>query len=430
MIITAGLKSITMVFRRTNDMYQNLDLNINKFFVTKDYSNLVTNITQLKNSRLDRNFYFRPSGCPLINVNDFTAGSCFEDYVIPTGSYQFESDSVRTVDKNLPINSYIDELFVGISARIQSIYQAHDTVTLAYSGGIDSMVLLGFIQSQGLLPRTDVVCFKNQTQSNPTCLHQDPTKLEKVTDLLNQIGQLARSVTWLDITIADITHGFNHQQLEHVKCYATNAVIRNSTSSAFIFGHHGNQVLLHKNIFLDELVLSRESAQEEIVNLLAGPTDFYTQSIIGYDVSAPKIGIEQRHMLMKPWSLLNTPAQTVYSPLGNADTFDQLRRLDYSQISVDTIANATVAKELIARTAPYLLPYISVEGVKDGDNLEEAVIPLSLLNPDLLTVPLELNHNAEGLDYIQHEIAQAQQTQYIPINSLVTIKALNWLALL
>lgn len=411
-------------------MYQNLDLDINKFFVSKDYSDLVTDIKQLKNSRLDRNFYFRPSGCPLINVNDFTAGSCFEDYVIPTGSYQFESGSVCTVDKNLPINNYINELFVGISSRIQSIYQAHNTVTLAYSGGIDSMVLLGFIQAQGLLSRTDIVCFKNQTQSSPTCLHQDPTKLEKVNELLNQISQLARSVTWLDITVDDISHGFNYQKLEHVKCYATNAVLRHSNNSAFIFGHHGNQVLLHKNIFLDELVLSRKSAQNEITNLLGGPTDFYTQSIIGYDLSAPKIGIEQRHMLMKPWALLNTATQTVYSPLGNADTFDQLRRLDYSQISADTIANATVAKELIARTAPYLLLYISVEGVKDGDNLEEAVIPLSLLNPELLTVPMELNHNAEGLDYIQHEIAQAQITHSIPINSLVAIKALNWIALL
>lgn len=409
-------------------MYQNSDLTLNKFFVDKDYNNLVTDIKQLKNSRLDRNFYFRPSGCPLINVNDFTVGSCFEDYLIPTGSYQFESGSVRTVDKNLSIDHYIDRLFSGISARIQSIYQAHNTVTLAYSGGIDSMVLLGFIQSQGLLSRTDIVCFKNQTQSSPTCLHQDPTKLQKVNELLDRIGQLARSVTWIDITVDDISHGFNHQKLEHVKCYATNAVLRQSDNSAFIFGHHGNQVLLHKNIFLDELVLSRPSAQQEIIDLLSGPKDFYTQSIIGYDISAPKIGIERRHMLMKPWSLLNTTDQTVYSPLGDTETFDQLRRLDYSQISVDTIADATVAKELIARTCPYLLPYISVEGVKDGDNLEEAIIPLSLLNSELLTIPMELNHHPEGLDYIQNEIAQAHLTQHIPINSLVTIKALNWIS--
>jgi hypothetical protein len=290
------------------------------------------------------------------------------------------------------------------------------------------MVLLSFIQSLGLLARTDIVCFKNQTQSDSTCLHQNPRKLEKINAVLETIKNQANSISWLDIKIEDIVYGFNHQQLEHLKCYATNAVLRNSTNEAFIFGHHGNQVLLHKNIFLDEIILARSSAQQELIDLLSGPCDFYTQSIIGYNPD--KIGIERRHMLMKPWSLLNNPKQTIYSPLADSNTFDQLRSLDYSQISIDTIAHATVARELISQNAEPLLLYVDVEGVKDGDNLEEASIPLSLINTDSLTIPPNLNHNKEGLEYIQQEISKAIINQYIPINILVVVKALNWIALL
>jgi hypothetical protein len=88
-----------------------------------------------------------------------------------------------------------------------------------------------------------------------------------------------------------------------------------------------------------------------------------------------------------------------------------------------------VAREFITQNnCEWLTKYIDVEGVKDYDNLEDAVIPIELLHTDLLAIPANLNHNAEGLEYLQNEITKAHQNANIPINSLVAIKALQWIA--
>jgi hypothetical protein len=414
-------------------MYQNLDLSVDKFFVSKDHTKLVTDIKQLKTSRLNRNFYFRPSGCPLVNVNDSNDGSCFKDYFIPTASYQFQlvDNVVKSVliEKNLLLTEYIDELHQGIYNRIKSIYQQHKEVTLAYSGGIDSMVLLSFIQNQGLLSRTNVVCFKNKTQSDPSCLHRDFKKQFAVEALLKTIQNKVKSVQWLTISQDDFVFGLNNQNLEHVKCYATNAVLKKTDGNAYIFGHHGNQSLLHKIIFVDEIILNQSGAIKDMADLLSGSKDFYTQSLLNFDINSVRIGIERRHMLMKPWSLLANKHKSVYSPLADNFSFGQLRRLDFGKINISIIANADVARELIDRNVGNSLnSYITTESIKDGDNLENMVIPLDLLSASTLAIPSELNHNPEGLDYIQNEINSAKKTNTIAINTLVTIKALNWLS--
>jgi hypothetical protein len=414
-------------------MYQNLDLTIDKFFVSKDYTKLVTDIKQLKTSRLNKNFYFRPSGCPLINVNDSNDGSCFEEYFIPTASYQFQPiDNVikfEPVKKTLLLTEYIDKLHQGIYDRIKLIYQQHKEVTLAYSGGIDSMVLLSFIQNQGLLARTRVVCFKNKTQTDPSCLHQDSKKQFAVEALFKTIQNKVKSIQWLTISQDDFVSSLNNQNLEHVKCYATNAVLEKIDGNAYIFGHHGNQILLHKIIFVDEIILNQSGAINDMFNLLAGPKDFYTQSLLNFDSNSVRIGIERRHMLMKPWSLLAGKNKFVYSPLADNFSFDQLRRLDFGKINISIIANADVARELIDRNVGKSLnPYITTESIKDGDNLENMIISLDKLSASTLAIPSELNHNPDGLEYIQTEIQLAKKTNKIAINTLVTIKALNWLS--
>jgi hypothetical protein len=415
-------------------MYQNLDLRVNKFFLHRDGTRLTTDIRELKNNLLDRNVYFRPSACPLINVNDSDAGSCFEEYTIPTASFQFyvNNNKVKSVliEKNIRLDDYVNTLHQKINSHIQDIYQQHATVTLAYSGGIDSMVLLSSIQSQNLLSRTDIVCFKNQTQSNLSCLHQDPNKLAQVTALLDSLKPQARSITWLTITHEDFISSVNNQLLEHSKCYATNAVLQRTNGCAYIFGHHGNQTLLHKNIFVDEIILNHPGAVDELQCLTNGPKTFYTQSLLDVDTTR-KIGIERRHMLMKPWSFLNSNSKVLYSPLADNLIFDQLRRLDYGQISISTIANADVAREIINRNVGTILDsYITTETVKDGDNLENMEFTLDSVNKNLLKIPTNLTHSPEGLEYIQHELMLATKSNSIHINTLVSIKTLNWLSLL
>ena len=424
MTTTAAHNSMSTVFLPTRNMHQNLDLTLDKFFVRKDYGNLITDIKQLKNSRVDRNVYFRPSGCPLINVNDSEAGSCFEDYFIPTASYKFYTETnihAVPVEKNLTLDNYVDRLYYSIQDRITQIYQKHKYVTLSYSGGIDSIVILSYLYNLGLLPRTDIICYKNNTQGFK--------EVGKINLLLDVLKDQIKSVDWLDIKVEEVISNFNHLDLEHVKCYATNAVLKKSKNQAVLFGHHGNQVLLHKNIFVDEILLNRAGAMDELKRLLNGPKDFYTQSIVEFDVDAPRIEIERRHMLMKPWHALSNNDRTVYGPLADDFDFDQLRKLDYSQIEISTVANADVARNIINCNVGDLLdPYIETESIKENDVLANMSIPTDQLNPNLLVIPSKLNHNPEGVEYLQTELKNATISRHLPINTLVAIKALHWLA--
>lgn len=415
-------------------IFQNQDLELNKFFIKNDFSEIVTDIRQLKNQKLNRATYFRPTNCPIINVADSNLGSCFEDYIIPTGSYRFhktDNGIVGTpIEKHLSLTEYTDTVFHSIQTTIKEIYQSHSVITLCYSGGIDSMVILSYIIAQGLLPRTRIVCFENRTQIDPTCLHVDATQRERVTTLLDSIRSQAKTIEWQAIELADIACGFNNQQLEHLKCYSTNTILQKYHDSAFIFGWHGNQVLLHKYVFIDEIILSRTTAKQEFVDLLSSASPFYTSSLSAYDFTRVRVRVEQVHMLQKPWDCLNGNNNNhIYSPIGNDLTFNSLRQLDYSKIPVNTIADALVAREIIFRNVGDTFNnYIGVESLSDGDSLKDIVIPLDLINKELLVVPNNLNHNAEGAEFINYEIEQAYKNKSIPINSLLSIKALDWLS--
>jgi hypothetical protein len=72
--------------------------------------------------------------------------------------------------------------------------------------------------------------------------------------------------------------------------------------------------------------------------------------------------------------------------------------------------------------------HIGIESLSDMDNLNDTLIPVSLLDQQLLTVPDNLNHHLLGLEWIKHEIDSSKVSGVIPVNSLTSIKMLNWIA--
>lgn len=400
---------------------QNNDLDINKFFID-DHNKITTDISTLKYTPLNREIYFRPSNAPLINVANSKLGSCFTGYSIPTGSYQFTTNGDSSlVDQIYSLTDYQDIVFSEIGKEITKIYNAHAEVTLCYSGGIDSMVLLSYIISLNFLSRTNIVCFKNNTQNTIP-------EYDKVKSLLEKFDDQFKSITWLTIDISDIIYSFNNQNFEHLKCYATNAVLQKYKNTAFIFGFHGNQILLHKPVFVDEIILQTGS-NTGVLEFFKNNNDFYTTSLNNYDVDKEKIGIAHTHMLQKPWALLDgTNNNRVYSPIGTSLTFSSLRQLNFKTVSVDTIAHAQLARNIINLNVGGLLnQFITKEGISDGDILKDTLIPIDQLNNDLLTIPKNLTHNAEGLGYIEHELSLAKKSHFLPINVLVSIKMLHWI---
>lgn len=411
--------------------YRNHDLDLNKFLIKDDH--IVTDIAELKSHQLSREIYFRPSYAPLVSEADADLGSCFNGYSIPTASFSYQvNDSGISCVKHEPeldLESYIRLTHQDIGHKIQHVYQRHKQVTLAYSGGIDSMVLLSFIMAYDLLPRTNVVCVENHTQTSTNAMHNHADNKQRVLSLLHKFKTKINSTAWHDIALEDLAYSFNHGKLEHLKCYTTHAILRRYHDCAFLFGYHGNQILLHKPLFVDELILQGKVSDTDAGTYLSNTKNYYTQCLRLYDCAKEKIGVDRTHFLKKPWSLMDgINGNTIYAPIGSARTFDLLRDLDFGSVSLPVIADALVARHMIGlNVGTELDEFIGVESLKDMDNLQDSMIPVDLLDPSCLTVPEGLNHHPEGLDWITEQIAQAHATGAMPVNSLTSVKMLHWI---
>lgn len=417
-------------------IYQNQDLDLNKFFVCDSESTIIRDIKKLSGVKINREAYLRPSGVPMIDVLNTTKGSWFEGFHIPTASVQFivEDNKIiekKTVEKNLKLQDYQEILLREIDRSIEHIFQQHKSVVLCFSGGIDSVFLLSRIIELGHGKRTDIVVFSNQTQTNPTCLHIDPEQKNILDELLLFIGPYVGAVNRIQVTVDDVASAFNlYADVAYVKCYATSSLLHQYQNTAFIFGHHGNQVLLHKFVFLDEIISRRSGARTEIENFLNKNSDYYCQGIKSYDFKKIPVGIEHVHMLQKPWAALDgTNNNKIYSPLANDKIFNSLRKLDFTKVSIDTIIDARFPKSMIESCQLNdILQFVKKESLHDLDTLLGIQVPIEKLDQKLLVIPDNLQHDHEGVDYIRSEISDSTKTGYMPINSLVSIKALNWVS--
>jgi hypothetical protein len=412
----------------------NHDLTVDKFFVRNDLGETVADIAKLRQQKINRESYFRPSNWPLVNANNVKEGSCFVDYFVPTASFSFSNDSKGAVGMVVPttldLHTYTQLVHEEIKQTIDDIYAKHAEVTLCLSGGIDSMTLLSYIMAGKYLARTNIICFENNTQPKTVGLRQDTTYRQRITELIHALSPELKSMTWLIVDELDLAYSFNHQRFENLRCYATNSVLRRYNDQAFLFGWHGNQILLHHRVFIDEIILKGSVTTAQVSDYLQTHQDFYVTSIANYNINKQKISIEQIHYLRKPWSLLDgLNGNYIYSPLGTYRTFDLLRSLNFSNLSIDLIADARLARTLIAENVnDFLDPYITCEGIQDGDNLQDTLVPMQYLDHSLLVLPDNLNHDLEGSEYIQHEIQQAKKSGFLPVNSMTSIKMLHHMA--
>lgn len=411
--------------------YRNHDLDLDKFLIKDDH--IVTNIAELKAQPLNREIYFRPSYAPLVSEADANQGSCFQGYIIPTASFIYQAENGRVQCHRhvagLVLADYQALIYQEIHQQIINIYQHHPEVTLCYSGGIDSMVLLSFIMAHDFLSRTHVVCVENHTQSSAYAMHNHSDNKQRVLGLLDKLKPKLKSITWHRIDLQDLAHSFNHGRLEHVKCYTTHAILRRYHDRAMLFGYHGNQILLHKPLFVDQLILQAKISPEDVMRHLSGTKKYYTQCLERYDINKEKIGVDRTHFLKKPWSLMDgINGNRVYAPIGTTRSFDLLRDLDFGTVDLAVISDAMVARHMIALNVDTELDeFIGIESLSDMDNLKDSLVPVDALDPDMLSVPQNLNHHPEGLDWIQSEIDSAQRTGLIPVNSMTAVKMLHWI---
>lgn len=407
----------------------NQDRTLDKFFVRFDNNKPVEVVKKpiLKDEKIKRDIYFEPSYCPLITLKDSRRGTCFENLYQPTGSFDIvkidQQIQIVPITRDLSLQSYIELVYHNIERDILNLYQTHQTITLLYSGGIDSMVLLSYLLKHKLMNRTRIICFKNNTAHSIDALNNNKNNLEKLEQTLKTVNPI--DVRWFEMGIEDVIDAVNNGTLNDVKCYTTSALVKKIKNEVLLCGHHGNQVLLHKNIFLDEILLAQPNFQKNIENYILKQENFYTATLKDYKEPEQPIGIEHQHFLQKPWDYFSgVNGNIIVAPIGSAENFILLRRLHFKDIHPDTILNAEVARQIIKlNECEHLEMFLFNECTHECDNLNTLSIAVENINPKVLEIDSNFPHHSEGLEWLMYQ----RNNKNIPINTLVSFKTIEFI---
>lgn len=416
-------------------IYQNQDLTSNHIFVAHDLSNIVTDIQQLKNQPLDDGIYYSPNSLPVINKKNSKQGSCFRRYFVPTASIQIQADDnqIRLVpiEKTQALEEFEIFAYKEILDQIINIYHHHATVNLLFSGGIDSLIIASYVKQLNLLSRTRFLCFLDQSQTDPTALVNDQQKRSAVQQFMEVHSSELLDAQWIPLTLKDLVYGFNFLSFAHLQCHATTTAMKLFPGEAFVTGIYGNESLLHHDLHLDELRTRRPDATQEILNLQHLNPDVYARTLIeDYDLNIPFLGVDDRFFCGKPiWEIDGTFGSRVYTPLATEKLLQQSRAIDFTKIKLETITQATVARNIIKKNVGSEFDqFILHESPLDGDGISSVQVPIELLDTEKLYLPTDLKHSISGYRYLRQEIKNAFDTGSISINSLTSIKVMQHLS--
>lgn len=415
-----------------NGYYRNHDLspNLSKFFIQRtDDSIDIRFWSDMVKVDIDPSVYYSPSSAPYANYYDVTQGSVYNDYIVPTSSWAFKVvDNKVTIvvdpEPKISIKQYVDQLHQLIAQEIDNIYQKHQHVVLQFSGGIDSLTTLSFVIAQGYLGRTSLVLFDNYVQSNqdPEQLRNHQVRNQAVNFLFDRYRPHAKDVRRLSITDHSVVNAFNQHSFIEFKTYGTTELMHMYHNVGFINGFHGNQILLHKSIFLDQIRVAGCSADKIKQRLLQ--SNYYAQSMSSYNVDKDPLPMYQHSMQSRNRIDLNgNNGNSMYLPLAVGELL--CRSIDFSTVSVDDILNANVARELINRNVGHSFDeYIICESLAECDNYIKKTFSRSLLDPKRLVIPKNISHNTDGLKWLENELAQDS----IEHNSLISVKLMQLLS--
>jgi hypothetical protein len=401
----------------------------NRYFVTVSPEFNVKHMSKLIYQPIEEYIYTSATSYPFTAQFDFTQGSFYQDYIIPSPAYKFvASDTNITVlanRKKISLDSYLNQLDQAITDQIKSIYRTHSSVVLSYSGGIDSIVLLSYIMAGGFLSKTTLLTHNNlfQDPRHPAVISNNPCRVKALDAALDMATDQGAKVFKLDITDQDFVDTFNFRDFNHLRCYTVSKALSCFNDTAFLYGHHGNQSLLHKNIFIDQLLLQGVIGETEVQDTI-NKNDYYVTSATNYNINSKRTPLEHHPLLMLPWhDLSGHQDNAVYSPLGLM--LESVRDIDFNTVTLDDILNANLGRRLITKNVGIALDdFIIVEGVGDGDSIPYTMFDRKNFDQNLLSIPNNINHNLTGQFWLEETLKKDSISSY----NLLTLKLLHQLS--
>ena len=415
----------------------NSDLGLDPIFVSQDNTRWAK-FRDLGAEKLNSCIYFSPSSSPRISRQDSRQGSCFSEWIVPTASLQFqvEQNTILTgteLTQELCLEEYQSQVVQHVVATLQKCYETHSEDYMAYSGSIDSGVVLSFIIKMGLAHRTHVRCFLNKVTDHPDALRYNQERIDRINGFFQAFGNSFASTGWEEINHSDVVNLINQgKNYLHLIGYTLSSVFERYANTAWIGGFHGNRTLIHQRMFLDQMRIVGSYQKTEIKNLIERYWNHvYSPSIKKLNLDNDPVHVKFHTHCLKPWHALSGQRNNkIYMPLASDGLFFLLRSLNPAELTFEFIADAIFGKELVTSNAPELNFWIDKQqSSHEQDNLENINLPTDNIDFSKLEVPMSLNHDTAGLEWIVDKLNCAKAEGTIEINSLVSIKNLQWIKL-
>lgn len=409
---------------RNSDIYE-------KFFYSKEDIRYNFFRWPSKGTKLNNKIYSSPSASPLAMMPSGAFGeeTCFKNVFCPTPSkiFDIKNNLMWEIDKDLNIQDYKNFLYQEIDSNIDRIYSSYPNVVFFYSGGIDSQVVLSFLIKKNLLDRTKVAFCYNSTIPKDYQIKHNQEKFLKLKTVLNWLKPRCIDVEEFEFTKKDLIQTLNEGNLVETKAFITYLMFKKYQNSALMFGMYGNTTMLHRSTFAGQIMLAdTEREWKDFSN----SKNLYTRAITTYDYKKDNVPIQDRFLAKKTYFALNGKNDNYFvSPIVSQEILNILRRIDWRTVELDMIAEAHLPRQFINRNVDtFLDPFITDENTADWDNLDSNIIPINDLDPDVLLVPMDIEHDPDGLFYIEDQLSQARKNRFIHLNSVVSIKNLQMIS--
>jgi hypothetical protein len=284
-------------------------------------------------------------------------------------------------------------------------FKSKTNLKFLYSKGIDSLVILSYLIKLNLINKVELFSFKN----NHTKQNDKIFTYEK---------QLGININVFNIDENTIIDAINSENYYNVFCYSTYKVFNKFKNSNIIYGFHGNQSLLHKDIFLHQI----KKDPSEIG---------YCKSLENFKLDFNNIiPIEYHNLIIRPWKKLNgIHNNTLLDPLGDNEIFDLVRNLEWSSIDPNYVVNACLARKLIKLNVGTLFDcLIKEENLNESDKINHSqLIDLNKIKDTIINIPQSSRHNTEGLGYIKTKVKEAIHRRVISLETVILLLSIKTL---
>lgn len=395
----------------------------NRLFTKEDLTNIYS-FDDLKLEKINKQIYYSPMSYPYVNSFNCFLGSVFEKFIIPTDSYDPESNWEK-IDTKLNVSDYEDWLYKEIKSNVSNAYSKNKQVNLLFSGGIDSLVVASFVLANNLENRTRFVIVHDQTQIDETALVNDISARKRIEKFVKRFN--IQDCCQINLTVEDYVDVCNTESFEHLRCHSTSALFNRFNDEIFIGGHGGNWSLLHKEQMLDEILIKKPSLLPDLNSIILDDS-IYCKTHKNY--SFENLYFANIHFDRKRWELLSGNNQNELSLiLATKSIYQQTRQIDWNSIDIATVSDAKLARRLIEKNVGNEFnEIISNENINDCDSFVSFDIELDRIKTDIFRIPTNLNHHEDGLYWWNHNLNSARQTGYINSNVIASFLALHQLS--